>query len=1092
MARRKESLLQPWDLLNSSRKKNSNKRAARDGTIISSKNNPTPPIVTTQEIMAQRSQSFAYGTKNSPSTSITINPTKRKTNIYSALLSKIAIELRQRITLADHIKDDIEYKNTFDGKQVVDKIALIVQTSDRKLALKIGKMLSEQRFFHDVSYETQLVDSSIYIYEFTNRTLYSLNTQQQQLQLQQSGSDWSGSESLSETNLDINNPNNNNQIVPNGIIVDLTHCYVPTCWDLKPCYSPICPKRFAQLKRVESDESFSDLLISISTSTLAKSKSTLHHDYWADGVEKSTYNLLSKTERKRQENLYELIYTEKDYVQSLEYLQNMWIKPLAERPIIPTSRKETLLRKVFGGIEEIYKINIRLLRALQERQNQHSIIYQIGDILLDFVIEFEPYISYGSKQYEAKFALENERFINPNFDAFATERHPDSLKLELNGYLTKPTTRLGRYTLLFNEILKHTPVDHPDLKDLPKAVTIIKRFLSRVNAETGKAKNRFDLERIHYNLAFKYKADEVNLDLLDKNRSIIKQGTLKKSAQLESVEYQVILFDHYLVIAKLKIINGTERYVIQKRPIPIELLSVYLPDTNMASKRSSTLVLPYITMTSPNPMMAAPGAKARASTDLGPYLNQNSSNNNSSANNNNPTTTTSNSNSSKPNQYPIAFQHLGRSTSTPYILFAPSPATRKPWLEKIKSQQDEKNKRSPIFELVSSVLEHQFIVLNKIHHFITFNGGQQYLLAADDGVYVGHHNYRHAETTPHKVLSLDKVTQIQTIENTETLLVLADRTLWEYPLDIVNGKPETQPRGRLVQTHVPFFYVGTCLKRIMVCVPKISTLRSVITVFEAIKRTDIISGSGNGGTVISASLPSSTGASNKRTSGLLDRLMSMRALSQPADDLHLRKVKDTYVPTEAYAVELSASMMLITSSRGVIMVDMRTDQPQQLLNPGDRNLAFIMEREKEVSSSLNLRQSIKHIAIFRTPRNHYFICYDEYAFYIDSKGNRLFTKFLIEWEGTPESFAFSYPYVMAFDSSFIEIRNVITGAIEQIIRGKQTKCLNNGHKTELPLIFGSMADPVKDNYQFVFKIQLVAEHSIEEDITSVEPSTSRR
>jgi hypothetical protein len=142
----------------------------------------------------------------------------------------------------------------------------------------------------------------------------------------------------------------------------------------------------------------------------------------------------------------------------------------------------------------------------------------------------------------------------------------------------------------------------------------------------------------------------------------------------------------------------------------------------MASKRSSTLVLPYITMTSSNPMMAAPGAKARASTDLGPYLNQNSSNNSFSANNNNPTTTTtSNSNSSKPNQYPIAFQHLGRSTSTPYILFAPSPATRKPWLEKIKSQQDEKNKRSPIFELVSSVLEHQFIVLNKIYHFITFS-----------------------------------------------------------------------------------------------------------------------------------------------------------------------------------------------------------------------------------------------------------------------------------------------------------------------------------------------------------------------------------
>lgn len=212
----------------------------------------------------------------------------------------------------------------------------------------------------------------------------------------------------------------------------------------------------------------------------------------------------------------------------------------------------------------------------------------------------------------------------------------------------------------------------------------------------------------------------------------------------------------------------------------------------------------------------------------------------------------------------------------------------------------------------------------------TPDGGQQYLLAADDGVYVGHHNYRHAESTPHKVLSLDKVTQIQTIESTETLLVLADRTLWEYPLDIVNGKPETQPRGRLVQTHVPFFYVGTCLKRMMVCVPKISTLRSVITVFEAVKRTDLINSSSSiGGSAISASLPSSTGGSSKRANGILDRLMSMRALSQPADDLHLRKVKDTYVPSEAYAVELSASMMLITSSRGMIMVDMRTDQPQR-------------------------------------------------------------------------------------------------------------------------------------------------------------------
>lgn len=49
----------------------------------------------------------------------------------------------------------------------------------------------------------------------------------------------------------------------------------------------------------------------------------MHHDNWADHVESEIYEPLSKIERKRQENVYELIYTEEDYVQSLAYLQHV-------------------------------------------------------------------------------------------------------------------------------------------------------------------------------------------------------------------------------------------------------------------------------------------------------------------------------------------------------------------------------------------------------------------------------------------------------------------------------------------------------------------------------------------------------------------------------------------------------------------------------------------------------------------------------------------------------------------------------------------------------------------------------------------------
>ena len=84
-----------------------------------------------------------------------------------------------------------------------------------------------------------------------------------------------------------------------------------------------------------------------------------------------------------------------------------------------------------------------------------------------------------------------------------TERLPQSRKLELNGYLTKPTTRLGRYNLLLREILKHTPANHPDHEYIPKAMDVISEFLSDVNHETGKIESRFNIRLLIEKLSYK-------------------------------------------------------------------------------------------------------------------------------------------------------------------------------------------------------------------------------------------------------------------------------------------------------------------------------------------------------------------------------------------------------------------------------------------------------------------------------------------------------------------------------------------------------------------------------------------------------------
>ena len=52
-------------------------------------------------------------------------------------------------------------------------------------------------------------------------------------------------------------------------------------------------------------------------------------------------------------------------------------------------------------------------------------------------------------------------------------------------------------------VLKHTPDDNPDKVVIPKVIELVKGFLERVNTETGKAENRFNLPQLSEQLTFR-------------------------------------------------------------------------------------------------------------------------------------------------------------------------------------------------------------------------------------------------------------------------------------------------------------------------------------------------------------------------------------------------------------------------------------------------------------------------------------------------------------------------------------------------------------------------------------------------------------
>ena len=71
----------------------------------------------------------------------------------------------------------------------------------------------------------------------------------------------------------------------------------------------------------------------------------------------------------------------------------------------------------------------------------------------------------------------------------------------------------------------------------------------------------------------------------------------------------------------------------------------------------------------------------------------------------------------------------------------------------------------------------------------------------------------------------------------------------------------------------------------------------------------------------------------------------------------------------------------------------------------------------------------------------------EFGIYVNKHGAPSRSTGTIEWEGTAERVAMHWPYILLFDSRFIEVRHVSTGLLAQIIPGNEIRCIWDGRGT---------------------------------------------
>jgi len=144
----------------------------------------------------------------------------------------------------------------------------------------------------------------------------------------------------------------------------------------------------------------------------------------------------------------------------------------------------------------------------------------------------------------------------------------------------------------------------------------------------------------------------------------------------------------------------------------------------------------------------------------------------------------------------------------------------------------------------------------------------------------------------------------------------------------------------------------------------------------------------------------------------------------------LTDLQEFYVPAESSTIDFLRSKLCVACARGFEVVSLETLETQPLLDHADTSLDFVTRKD-------NMPISIERL------NGEFLLHYSDFSFFVNRNGWRARPDWLINWEGRPQTFALSHPYLLAFEPNFIEIRLLESSALVHIITAKNIRMLHS-------------------------------------------------
>ncbi|KMQ46665.1 Dbl like protein (DH) domain [Trichophyton rubrum] len=776
-------------------------------------------------------------------------------------------------------------------------------------------------------------------------------------------------------------------------------------------------------------------------------------------IGKEVFSNHSKKEIDRQNNLHEIVTTEDSYIAQLDVLRTLYRDTLAtaQPSVINPKRLDRFLRDVFGKVDAVKRVNEEyLLAQLKYRQKEQGpFIVGFSDIFREWIRKAKAaYIEYAATFPNANYLVRREAESNMLFRSFLNQARENRLsnRLSWDTYLKAPITRIQRYTLLLNTVYKNMEKDSEEKSNLLQAIEEIKLVALDCDNKVGEMTKKMDLKELGAKLQLRPEMKSiVELNLEHLGREIIYQGDLQRprTKRFNWVDIRAILFDHYLVLAKIVIHRDAagikhEMFDVSKLPIPMDLLTLVSTNDDPVVRSAVKGIAPA------NPRTGAPTGLAHAAT--APQITSPTP---GAAGRSVTTTVLENSRDEKI-LYPFRIKHLGKRDV--YVLYAPTAQSRQEWCEKIYEAKTKHAaalyaqnaepfrlrvlsdsafaysdqavppksaviKGTPLDRAIREV-EKKYernlsrplpvcrAAVNCATVFQQPPGKMMCAIGTDYGVYISAYDDPRGWT---KGISMLRVTQVAVFEEFNLFLLISDKSLIGYHLDSicpVNGtvQPDSQrraPQKLSGNREVGFFAAGRMKDRALVFYKKRDGISSTFKVLEPVLQ---------------------------KSSSSRSRFLSRRGQTE-----FFREYDEFYIPAESYGINLFHTSLAIATSRGVEVLTLDKKQPWSVPNLKSEQA----DVQSHLTSIANRVKDLRPLGMFRLSDSEFLVAFQECAVYVNKHGD-VSRSVVMEFVGIAHAACLCGKFLLLFNEDFVEVRNALNGRLRQVIAGRNVTLLDDG------------------------------------------------